>query len=225
MPRRFLCGEMARPATELDPERTASRSCRVMSTVWIASAMLFALTLPLAARAELGKAASHAVVSPADGLPKVSLTDQKGRAIALSSLKGKPALVAFIHTSCQGPCEMLTAEMKSVARSLGPKFKSEVTMVSITTEPKEDGSRELLAYAKRQGVDADGWVFLTGAPAQIRRLLALYGVSAADDDDSPTHVLELFLLSGDGAGVRRYNGVATPAETIASDIRKTAALH
>jgi protein SCO1 len=210
---------------ELDSKRTVSRRRRVMSTAWVASAMLFVLALPLAvARAELGKAGSQAAVSPADGLPKVSLTDQKGRAIALSSLKGKPVLVAFIHTSCQGPCEMITAEMKSVARSLGPKFKSEVTMVSITTEPKEDGSRELLAYAKRQGVDADGWVFLTGAPAQIHRLLALYGVTAADDDDSPTHVLELFLLSADGAGVRRYNGAATPAETIASDIRKTAVL-
>ena len=219
--RHFVRREMVRSAIELDPERTAGRRHLVMSTVWIASAMLFALTLPLGARAELGKAAAHAVVSPADGLPKISLTDQKGRAIALSSLKGKPVLVAFIHTSCQGPCEMLTAEMKSVARSLGPKFNSEVTMVSITTEPKEDGSRELLAYAKARGVDADGWVFLTGAPAQIRRLLALYGVSAADDDD---HVLELFLLSADGAGVRRYDGIATPAGTIASDIRKTAAL-
>jgi hypothetical protein len=49
-------------------------------------------------------------------------------------------------------------------------------------------------------------------------------VTAADDDDSPTHVLQLFLLSADGAGVRRYDGAATPAETIASDIRKTAAL-
>ena len=48
--------------------------------------------------------------------------------------------------------------MKSVAHNLGPEFKSEVTMVSITTAPKEDGSRELLAYAKAQGVDADGWV-------------------------------------------------------------------
>ena len=211
---------------KLDAERTVSRRRRVMSTACMVSAMLLALVaFPLAARAELGKAGTQAAVSPADGLPKVSLTDQKGRAIALSSLKGKPVLVAFIHTSCQGPCEMITAEMKSVARSLGPKFTSEVTMVSITTEPKEDGSRELLAYAKRQGVDADGWVFLTGAPAQIRRLLALYGVSAADDDDSPTHVLELFLLSADGAGVRRYDGVATPAGTIASDIRKTAALH
>jgi protein SCO1/2 len=210
---------------DLDAERAASRRRRVMSTAWVVSAILFVVALPLAARAELGKAGSQAAVSPADGLPKVSLTDQKGRAIALSSLKGKPVLVAFIHTSCQGPCEMITAEMKSVARSLGPKFKSEVTMVSITTEPKEDGSRELLAYAKRQGVDADGWVFLTGAPAQIHRLLALYGVTAADDDDSPTHVLELFLLGADGVGVRRYDGAATPAKTIASDIRKSAALH
>jgi protein SCO1 len=210
---------------DLDAERAASRRRRVMSTAWVVSAILFVVALPLAARAELGKAGSQAAMSPADGLPKVSLTDQKGRAIALSSLKGKPVLVAFIHTSCQGPCEMITAEMKSVARSLGPKFKSEVTMVSITTEPKEDGSRELLAYAKRQGVDADGWVFLTGAPAQIHRLLALYGVTAADDDDSPTHVLELFLLGADGAGVRRYDGAATPAKTIASDIRKSAALH
>src|SRR5208282_6404576 len=99
----------------------------------------------------------------------------------------------------------------------------EVTMVSITTEPNEDGSRELLAYAKKQGVDADGWVFLTGAPAEIRRLLALYRVAAEDDDSA--HVLELFLLSADGVGVRRYSGVATSPKTIASDIRKSASLH
>ncbi len=199
------------------------RWSRTVSAAWIASAAILALALPLAARAELGKAGQQAAASPADGLPKISLTDQNGRAISLSSLKGKPALVAFIHTSCEGPCELITAEMKSVARNLGPGFKSDVTMISITTDPKEDGSRELLAYAKAQGVDADGWVFLTGTPAEIRRLLVLYGVSAEDDDSD--HVLELFLLSADGVGVRRYNGIATHPETIASDIRKTASPH
>ena len=153
----------------------------------------------------------------------MSLTDQNGREISLASLKGKPALVAFIHTQCEGPCELITTEMKSVARNLGPGFKSEVTMISITTEPDEDGSRELLAYAKKQGVNAEGWVFLTGKPVEIRRLLALYGVAA--EDDSSYHVLELFLLSADGAGVRRYSGVAAHPEAIASDIRKAASLH
>jgi protein SCO1/2 len=200
--------------------RRLFRWSRTVAAAWIASASILALTLPLAARAELGKAGQQAAASPADGLPKVNLTDQNGRAISLASLKGKPALVAFIHTSCEGPCELITAEMKSVARNLGPGFKSDVTMISITTDPKEDGSRELLAYAKAQGVDADGWLFLTGTPAAIRRLLTLYGVSAEDDDSD--HVLELFLLSADGVGVRRYNGVATHPETIAADIRNTA---
>jgi protein SCO1 len=200
--------------------RRLFRWSRTEAAAWIASAAILALALPLAARAELGKAGQQAAASPADGLPKVDLTDQNGRAISLASLKGKPALVAFIHTSCEGPCELITAEMKSVARNLGPGFKSDVTMISITTDPKEDGSRELLAYAKAQGVDADGWLFLTGTPAAIRRLLALYGVSAEDDDSD--HVLELFLLSADGVGVRRYNGVATHPETIAADIRNTA---
>ena len=199
------------------------RRGQIKLAVWIASSAMLAMALPVAARAEPGKAAAPAASSPADGLPEVSLTDQNGRAISLSSLKGKPALVAFIHTSCEGPCELITAEMKSVARSLGPGFRSEVTMVSITTDPEEDGSRELLAYAKAQGVDADGWVFLTGTPAEIRSLLSLYKVSAEDDDSA--HVLELFLLSADGVGVHRYNGVATRPETIASDIRKAASLH
>jgi protein SCO1 len=182
---------------------------------WIASAAAtLLLALPLVARA---------AATPADGLPKVSLKDQNGKTISLASLKGKPALVAFIHTQCEGPCELITAEMKSVARNLGPRFKSEVTMVLITTEPNEDGSRELLAYAKKQGVNADGWVFLTGAAAEIRRLLALYGVAA--EDDKSDHVLELFLLGADGAGVRRYSGVAAPPQAIASDIRKTASVH
>lgn len=195
----------------------------LLAAVWIVSAAIFAFALAPAAHAERGKAAPETPLSLADGLPKISLKDQNGRAISLSSLKGKPALVAFIHTRCEGPCELITANMKQVARSLGARFNSEVTMISITTEPDEDGSRELLAYARAQGVNSDGWVFLTGPSADIRRLLALYGVTA--EEDKSDHVLELFLLSPDGAGVRRYSAVTTRPETIASDIRKAASLH
>jgi protein SCO1 len=198
---------------------------RVKLALWSVSAAILVVALPLAAGAEVGRAGQKtaAVAGPADGLPKISLTDQNGRTVMLSSLKGKPALVAFIHTSCEGPCELITAEMKSVARSLGPEFKSDVTMISITTEPKEDRSRELLAYAKAQGVDADGWVFVTGTPEEIRGLLSRYGVLA--EQSHSDHVLDLFLLDADGAAVRRYSGVATRPQMIAADVRKTASLH
>ena len=196
---------------------------RFLRAAWFVSAAIVAFALTPAARAEHGTRAPGAQPGLADGLPKISLTDQNGRAISLSSLKGKLALVAFIHTQCEGPCALITANMKQVARSLGAGFDAQVTMVSITTEPDEDGSPELLAYAKTQGVNSGGWVFLTGAPMDIRRLLALYGVAA--EERKSDHVLELFLLSPEGAGVRRYSGVTVRPETIASDIRKAAALH
>ncbi len=200
-----------------------ARGRRVVLPVLIATLASFALGLPARARKEIGKGQSAPISAPADGLPAITLIDQQGRALSLASLKGKPALVAFIHTRCEGPCELITGHMKQVAQTLGPDFDSEVTMVSITTEPQEDGSSELLAYARAQGVQGRGWVFLTGAPASIRRLLALYGVLA--EENKSDHVLELFLLDADGAAMRRYNGVTAPVRTIAADIRKTAALH
>ena len=132
----------------MKPDRPGRR--RIVAAAWIAAVAMLALAIPFAARAEFGKAGTQAASSPADGLPNISLVDQNGRAISLSSLKGRPALVAFIHTQCEGPCELITANMKRVARNLGPGFASEVTMVSITTEPKEDGSRELRAGALRR---------------------------------------------------------------------------
>ncbi|HLK87988.1 MAG TPA: SCO family protein [Candidatus Binataceae bacterium] len=199
------------------------RGRRALLPVLIAGLVSFALGLVAFASSETDKASPGAISVPADGLPAITLIDQQGRPLSLASLKGRPALVAFIHTQCEGPCELITGHMKQVAQTLGAGFHSEVTMISITTEPEEDRSSELLAYAKAQGVEGRGWVFLTGASANIRRLLALYGVLA--EEKKSDHVLELFLLAADGAAMRRYNGVTTPVQAIAADIRKTAALH
>ena len=57
-----------------------------------------------------------------DCLPAITLIDQNGRDVTLSSLKGKPIVVDFIYTSCPGPCLLLTQKMA-------------FTMVSITVDP------------------------------------------------------------------------------------------
>ena len=120
--------------------------------------------LPLSALAETqkpaGSSASGAVASGTalrqiDYLPPLILVDQRGKPVSLSSVKGKPVLIGFIHTSCKGVCEMMTAKMKQVAKSLGSQFDSSVTMVSITTDPDEDNPAAMLKYAKAQGVDAE----------------------------------------------------------------------
>ena len=155
-------------------------------------------------------------------LPDITLTNQDGQPVTLASLKGKPALVSFIHASCKGVCELMTGKMKSVADDLG-KDGAKVMMVSITTDPAEDGPAELKAYAEKEGVSSDGFIFLTGKPAKVKQVLQLYGVNQKRGDNEMTHVFELFLLGPDGRQIRRYHGLNIDAAKVAGDVQQALA--
>jgi cytochrome oxidase Cu insertion factor (SCO1/SenC/PrrC family) len=115
--------------------------------------------------------------------------------------------------------------MKQVAQSLGTQFNSSVTMVSVTTDPDEDNPAQLLKYARAQGVNVQGYTFLTGKTQQIDRLLTLFDVPDDGPDEGTTHVLDLFLISPDGAGMRKYNGMSVSSQALASDIRNSNPRH
>lgn len=209
-------------------------SRRSSSATGFAAALLIAIVFVLSANAEAGNPA--VATAPAlgigrsspvqvDYLPALRLVDQNGKSVLLSSVKGKPVLVGFIHTSCKGVCEMMTAKMRQVAQSLGAQFNSSVTMVSITTDPDDDDPAHLLKYAKAHGADAVGYLFLTGTQQQIDRLLRLYDVPEEGPDETMVHVLDLFLVAPDGSSVHKYNGMAVSADALASAIKSADARH
>jgi protein SCO1 len=211
-----------------------ARGRRILPTICLISAAIIAMVAALSASADTGKTAYSPLTAAATGptapgrvnyLPPVNLVDQNGKAVSLSSFKGKPVLIAFIHTSCKGVCEMLTAKTKQVAQSLGTQFNSSVAIVSVTTDPDEDNPAQLLKYAKAQGVDSQGYTFLTGKTPQIDQLLTLYDVPEEGPDETMTHVLDLFLISPDGAGMRKYNGLSVSSQALASDIRSSNSRH
>jgi protein SCO1/2 len=158
-----------------------------------------------------------------DYLPAIALVDQAGKNFSLATIKGRPVLVGFIHTSCGGVCQTMTAKMKTVAEDLEPGFASKLTLVSLTTDPKEDGPAQLATYAKAQDARGRGWVFLTGKPANIQRVLKLYGVAPDASEDSMTHVFELRLIGADGHELHRYSGSDIKAATIATDVKSALA--
>jgi len=152
-------------------------------------------------------------------LPDVSLIDQHGSAISLASLRGKPVLIDFIYTSCASTCPVLTSKMVSVARELGPALGAEVTIVSITLDPEHDSPAQLASYAKAQGADDNGWLFLTGKPAQIDQVLAMFKLRRMrEDDGSIMHSVSAFLLGPDGHQIRQYNALDVSAAAVAADV-------
>lgn len=194
----------------------------ILALSCVVSAFLTGAVLPPPAIANSFPA--HTDTEPAPALPAITLVDQNGAPISLARFRGRPVLLGFVHTSCKGPCEMMTAKMRQVDQKLGSQADTRVTMVTVTTDPDHDGPPEMLAYAKAQGANLPGWYFLSGKPANVRRVLALYGVAHEEsEEDEMKHVLDLYLIAPDGTQMHHYSGLETSPDRIASDIRKTLA--
>jgi protein SCO1/2 len=157
----------------------------------------------------------------ADCLRSIELVDQNGRQVNLSSLKGKPVLIDFIYTSCAGECLMLTQKMARVAARMRPRAGAGFTMLSVTVDPEHDGPAQLAAYAKGQGIDDRRWLFLTGEPASIDRVLKDFQLRRQRAaDGSVEHIDGVFLLGPDGHELREYDGQVAKASTMVSDLEK-----
>jgi protein SCO1/2 len=164
-------------------------------------------------------------VSPAYGdsdcLPKLTLTDQYGHSVSLASLKGKPVLVDFIYTSCPGPCLVITNRMAKVAEQLGTQLGTKVALVSITVDPEHDGPKQLLYYARQRRAERRGWLFLTGSPDQIDRVLKGFKLARQrESNGSIDHILDFFLVGPDGHEKLVMNPNDTSAETVAAHLTR-----
>jgi len=167
------------------------------------------------------RSGAYAPSSANNCLPDIALTDQNGKKVSLSSLKGKPALFDFIYTTCPGPCLMLTSRMRVIANKIGPELGSKVWFVSVTVDPEHDGPAQLLDYSKQQGVDENGWLFLTGTPAQIDEVMKQFNlVRQREDNGTVDHVLEFFLVGADGKQLYQYAASHADPATIAGDIEQ-----
>ena len=199
---------------------SAHRSLRNRSltkAVWATALFVAALSFA-ACRSSTG---AYEPFNQADCLRSIDLIDQGGREVNPSSLKGRPVLVDFIYTSCPGECLLLTQKMARVAARMGPRAGGDFTMVSITVDPEHDGPAQLAAYGQRHGIDDQRWLFLTGEPASIDRVLEDFQLRRQRAaDGSVQHIDGVFLLGPDGHEVREYDGQVATASAMVSDLEK-----
>jgi protein SCO1 len=173
---------------------------------------------------QVNEAGGFAVNDTSDCLPDITLVDQHGQNVALSSLKGKPVLFDFIYTTCPGPCLVLTSRMKRIANQLGPALGKDVRIISVTVDPEHDHPEQLLTYAKKFDADTDGWLFLTGTPQQIDDLMGHFNlIRQREANGTVDHVVEFFLVGADGRAMLQYMGEKADPKQVASDMEQAAA--
>ena len=144
------------------------------------------------------------------GLAEFELTERSGRKITRKDLLGKPCVVCFIFTHCNGPCIDVSGRMKSLQDWVKLQ-KLDVRLVSISVDPKRDTPEMLRRYSKNFGADKDLWWFLTGKQEQIFKVVRstfgqqVYRVPGAKPGFEVFHTTAVMLVDPKGKIVAEYN--------------------
>lgn len=149
-------------------------------------------------------------------LPDVTLLDQHGRPVALTSLlaPGTGVALNFVFTTCSTICPVMTATFSRMRTDLGPDAEG-LRLVSISIDPDHDTPLVLKDYASRFGSGRD-WAFLTGDGAQVVRVQKAFDAFAGDKTN---HRALTFLRAPGRAEWARITGFASAAE-LASEYRR-----
>lgn len=96
------------------------------------------------------------------------LTDQKGRTVSLTDVKGKVVLSDFFFTTCGSICPKMSTQLERVQAAYQDEPRFVILSHSVT--PEIDSVAALSAYADMHGADPEHWRFLTGDRKQIYML-------------------------------------------------------
>jgi protein SCO1/2 len=133
-------------------------------------------------------------------VPDFTLIDQRRQPVSLSGLAGKVVAVNFIYTRCALPqfCLRVTNNFGVLQKRFARELGRDLVMLTVTFDPRQDTPEVLAKYAARWKADPATWRFLTGEPAEVRRLCALFGVDAFPEEGLINHSLRTAIVDRRG---------------------------
>jgi protein SCO1/2 len=158
-------------------------------------------------------AAETTAMSPA-GLTDKSLyqiesvwTNDAAAAVQLSSLRGRPQVVAMFFANCTYACPLLVYQMQHIQQSLPEALRDKVGFTLISFDPERDTSAALHSYRLQHSL-GETWALLRGGPDDVLNLAALLNVKFKKDAQGQfLHSNVLTLLDAQGEIVCQQLGL------------------
>lgn len=136
--------------------------------------------------------------------PDFTLANQDGRAVSLSSLRGRVVLLTFLDSRCTHLCRLEGPLLGEVQRALPEAERPLIVVVSVNTD---DTAASVRAAARTWGWRPDDWQWLMGDPEHLANVWEAYGVDVQRTPGDLLHTGALYVI--DRAGDERA-GYATP---------------
>lgn len=145
---------------------------------------------------------------PTAAAPSFTLTDQNGRTLSLSSLKGKVVVLEFMDPHCTDICPIVSAEYVDAYRDLGA-LAGKAVFAAVNVNQYHAAVSDMMAYSREQRlITIPGWHFFTGPLPALKTVWGAYGieVQAPGPDADIVHTSAVYFI--DPSGRERF--VAAP---------------
>ena len=144
-------------------------------------------------------------------LPAIPMVRQDGTATNLNNeLDGsKPAILAFIYTSCTTVCPV-TSQILARTQDLLGKDLDKTRIVSVSIDPEYDTPARLLAYSKKFGAKPQ-WQHYTGT---LGNSVAVQKAFGAYQGDKMNHIPLIFINGGSKKPWIRLDGFPSADDVV-----------
>jgi cytochrome oxidase Cu insertion factor (SCO1/SenC/PrrC family) len=147
---------------------------------------------------------------PAKAAPGFRLTDQNGRTLALSSLRGKVVVLNFMDPHCTDICPLVSQEFIDAQHDLG-KAAGQVVFAAVNVNQFFNRVSDVAAFSNEHQLGSiPGWHFFTGPVNSLQAAWRAYGVAvvAPNPDADIVHTSVIYFIGPDGR--ERY--IAVPMD-------------
>jgi len=112
-----------------------------------------------------------AAAALAKDIPDAAVIDQDGRPLHLyrDLVQHKVVVVTFFFTECRDACPILTYTLAHLQTALGDRLGRDVSLISVSLNPKHDTPAKLAAWGRLHGVKP-GWTLVTGSQREVSRI-------------------------------------------------------
>ncbi len=169
----------------------------------------------------LWAAALAAAAQPAP-LAGLRLQDHRQQPLAVPALAGRPVLLHFVFAGCSSVCPLQLQELRQLHDTLPPAVRARIAILSVTVDPLSDTPAALAAFARRHDADRPGWHFVSGAPAEVHRLLDRLQAFEPGRHEPDAHRTALFLYAPDGRLLQRFRGSPVDRARLADELQRLA---
>jgi protein SCO1 len=141
-------------------------------------------------------------------VPEFTLLNQYRRQVNFSDGSGKVVAISFVYTKCSFSeyCFRLSNNLGLTAKRFPDRMGKDLILLTITFDPATDSPEVLAKYAQNWKASSKGWYFLTGPPADVKRVCLLFGMNFWPDMGMIVHTMHTAVINREGRLVANLEG-------------------